>query len=131
VNAMGEAPIYLSPEDDDRPWEQPGSTRRDCAPHRGDLLLLLGKIGILCGFASLCLGFASIPGLGIAVLVWAMARHDLILMRVGLMDRAGMMNTRDALECGVAGALLSFAGFVIWGLLYFMAFYTRYALTVY
>ena len=32
------------PCDDDRPWERPGAVRRDCEPHRGEMLLLLWRV---------------------------------------------------------------------------------------
>jgi hypothetical protein len=46
-----------TPEPDDadtapRPWEQPGSVRRDVQPHRGPALLLLGGAGVALG--ALC-----------------------------------------------------------------------------
>jgi hypothetical protein len=31
---------------DDRPWDRPGAVRRDCEPHRGPALRLLGGAGV-------------------------------------------------------------------------------------
>jgi hypothetical protein len=126
---MEDDPIHRSQDEDDRPWEQPGAVRRDCASHRGGLLLILGMIGVWCGFVSICIGFAAIPGLGIAVVAWALARHDLILMRTGRMDRDGMMKTRTALERGAGGALLNSVTLLLWGLLFLMAYYVRHGPT--
>ncbi len=84
------------------PWELPGAVRRDCEPHRGDLLLRLSML-------TLCLAAAVIPALlawPLGVAVWVMARHDLALMRLGGMDPAGQADTRAAQLLVLIAALL-------------------------
>ena len=93
---MSEAPIHPNQEEDDRPWERPGNTRRDAAPHRANILLVVGNIAILVGLASCCFGIMSIPGLVIGILGFTMAGHDLRLMRSGRMDPDGRRDTRNA-----------------------------------
>ena len=54
--------------EDPRPWERPGGVRRDCEPHRGRLLHVLGVLSLVCGMLSGCLAPAilALP-LGVAV----------------------------------------------------------------
>src|SRR5262245_34864064 len=98
-------------EPDERPWEQPWVGRRDCDPHRGDMLLGVGRASQLLGGAGLIavpfvLGFVGnplrssaveavlcflvpLPGvLGVAVGLTGcvLAWRDTNRMRAGLMD---------------------------------------------
>jgi hypothetical protein len=94
----------------DRPWERPGAVRRDCAPHRGKLLLALSG-GAMGGavLSALLLGVVVIHPLGLAVCAYAwlagvalggtaltLARRDLRRMDAGLMDPEGWPATKDA-----------------------------------
>ena len=42
--------------DDPRPWERPGAVRRDAAPHRANLLAVLGRLSLAFGLRSLSSG---------------------------------------------------------------------------
>jgi hypothetical protein len=75
--------------DDFRPWELPGNVRRDCAPHRGELLLLLGRIAEVFSIFFLCGIQNAMIGLVLGTTVWFWVRHDLRLIQKGLMDPAG------------------------------------------
>jgi hypothetical protein len=52
---------------DPRPWERWGAARRDCAPHRGNVLLLAWTAWVL-GLSSFCLG---VTGWAAVPLAWA------------------------------------------------------------
>jgi hypothetical protein len=112
----------------DRPWELPGAVRRDCEPHRADLLLLLGYVGAACCAAGLATAvFAcGIPPFATGVLLtctvagipcgltgWLLARRDLRLMRAGLMDPAGMSGTERALALSRLAVGLCAAGWLL------------------
>jgi hypothetical protein len=120
------------PEPDDagdpRPWEDPGAVRRDCEPHRGPALRLVGRLGLALGVASAALtgfwflGLAYAPHdptvtvLGVAALalavgawgfaggVWWACSRDLALMGAGRMDPAGRAQTVAA-RLGAAAVL--------------------------
>src|SRR4051812_28634907 len=74
---------------DPRPWEAEGAVRRDCLEHRGPLLERLLLVGVVCGILTLCLGFPAVPGAGLAVTTWWMARDDLERMAAGQVDPRG------------------------------------------
>jgi hypothetical protein len=97
-------------DDDARPWEQHGSVRRDCEPHRSGLLQLLAwaSLGVgsvqfalalltvilgappFVGFASRVLSGATLAlALVLAVSARILARRDIKKMRAGVMDPAG------------------------------------------
>src|SRR5437868_5323697 len=66
-----------------------GEVRRDCEPHRGPFLQLLGAVCMLLGALSLCLLLPSLAGFPLGLWVWRMARGDQEKMHVGLMDPDG------------------------------------------
>jgi hypothetical protein len=73
-----------------RPWEQPGVVRRDCEPHRGDYLAVLGTVSIVMSLAGSLLSLLIVLiGIGLGVAVVVMAGHDLEKMRTGAMDSGG------------------------------------------
>ncbi len=89
--------------------------RRDCLPHRGPLLELLGRFCLVGGL----LGVFCLPPLGPAVLllgllVWATARRDLEAMRAGERNPAGAEQTEAARGNGLAGMI---SGLVALGVL--------------
>jgi hypothetical protein len=105
--------MALPPERDFRPWEQLGTFRRDCDPHRGPLLLWSGRAGLACGLLALflpilalgALGWAGglalvllfdLTGLGLGAAVNVLARRDLASMGAGTMDPAGWHDTSVA-----------------------------------
>jgi hypothetical protein len=100
-----------------RPWEQPGAVRRDCAPHRGHVLALLAWLSVACGVLSFCLVVPGLPGLAFGAGTWVLAAGDLARMRQGRMDRAGRPATEAAQECGLLGGLLSLGGWALWAML--------------
>jgi hypothetical protein len=83
------------------PWERPGAVRRDCEPHRGQWLILLGIIGLLCGIALPPLGVA------LALLTQRLANADLARMDARLLDPAGRPATSSALQFGFAGVFVA------------------------
>jgi hypothetical protein len=73
----------------ERPWERLGCARRDCEPHRGDLLLLLGDVSMACGMLALGTVLPALVGLPLGIAVIVMAKKDLARMDAGLMDPDG------------------------------------------
>ena len=91
-----------------RPWDQPGQVRRDCEPHWGDLLMLLGAISLGCGLLS-CLVVPALVGVALGFTVLEMARRDLNRMGAGQMDPAGKGLAEKAMGLasgGIVGSLL-------------------------
>ena len=100
------------------PWERPGCFRRDCEPHRGDMLWWLGNISLFLGVFALspCVGW--VPGLlGIPLSLCSryLAKADLVKIRAGLMDPAGEKATAQAVYVSTQGLWCSIIGTVIWG----------------
>jgi hypothetical protein len=100
-----------------RPWERPGAVRRDCAPHRGRLLLALSGGAMGVALLSALLSMATPLPLGpvvftpawlAGVALWstavALARRDRRRMDAGLMDPEGRPATDDARSLAI-GAL--------------------------
>jgi hypothetical protein len=104
-----------------RPWEMPGACRRDCEPHRGRFLWWLGIAafapGTLC-FIPLVGGLFSPLCLALGLPVWLLARHDLALMRQGLMDPRGRAATDEAATLGVSAVAVALVSAVAWGSLW-------------
>jgi len=75
------------------PWEQPGTGRLDCDPHRAHLLLRLGSIGFLLGLLS-PLAVPAVLAVGLGAAVNALGKRDLARMAAGRMDSAGAADTR-------------------------------------
>jgi hypothetical protein len=78
-----------SPQLDDRPWERPGAVRRDCEPHRGDLLFFLGRLSIGPSCLSMWLVPLAVIGLPLGLAVLWLSARDLRQMCAGHMDPAG------------------------------------------
>ena len=100
--------------EDDRPWEQPGAVRRDCEPHRGDVLLGLGRISLACGLLSLCLCVPAAISVPLGLVVWLLAERDLAKMAAGQMDPAGRELTQAGnsyAQAGMAVPLLGALGY--------------------
>ncbi len=70
-------------------------------PHRGTLILILGRLGILC-----CGIFTAIPAI-------IMGSGDLKAMDAGTMDPAGRGNTNAGKICGIIGCVLTVLGIVV------------------
>jgi hypothetical protein len=72
-----------------QPWERPGCFRRDCEPHRGDMLWWLGCAGFVLGNLAMIPCFAGLPNLlsiPLGLTTWMLARSDLAKMQKGVMD---------------------------------------------
>jgi uncharacterized membrane protein YccF (DUF307 family) len=94
-----------------RPWDVPGNVRRDAVPHRGLLLLVLGGVALLFGFASPFLVFPAVVAVPLGIAVWRMAGRDLHEMRWGRMHPEGRRNTALAQLWGMIAVLL---GLLFW-----------------
>jgi hypothetical protein len=100
------------------PWLAPGCVRRDCEPHRGEVLCFAGTISAFCGLASVYLFLPSLVALPAGIIVCVMARKDLALMEAGLMDPRGKSlcetaRNRSGLAIFSSSLILAF-----WGLLW-------------
>jgi hypothetical protein len=100
---------------DPRPWQQPGAVRRDCEPHRGRLLRVLGIASLVIPFAGLFLSplIGLVAGVSLGLTVWVLAGSDLAKMAAGLMDPDGQRATLSARRLGLAGVLVSLAVFLL------------------
>jgi hypothetical protein len=108
-------------DEDERPWERRyhPRVRRDCEPHRGNLILVFGIISLV--MLALCAPL----GLPFGILAWVMGNHDLQKMRAGIMDPDGMGATQAGKVCGIVGTIIDglyFLGCMAYfGFLIFMA----------
>ncbi len=100
-------------EEEPRPWEQPGAVRRDCAPHRAELLSALGNTALVCSVLSPCGGAPALLSLPLAISVWALARGDLARMGAGAMDSTGRRRTAAAKALACTGVVLSLPGLIV------------------
>ena len=110
-----EQDVAQEPEGGERPWELPGAVRRDCAPHRGAILGVLGTVALMCGILAVVLVVPGLVGLPLSFAVLRMSDRDLARMRRGLLDPAGRAETEKAGDLADASLLLSVAGVLIWG----------------
>jgi hypothetical protein len=101
-----------------RPWEKPGNVRRDYEPDRGLLLLALGAVALLFGFATVFLAVPALVALPLGIVASRMAAHDLRQMRLGQMDPAGRRRAVLAQLWGIVGAGLSFLFWVPFAAMY-------------
>ncbi len=100
------------PAEDERPWEDDRSVRRDWESHRGPTILTLGILSIV--FSLLALPCCSVFGvvvevitLGMGISALVMGRRDLKKMRTREMDPRGLGNTQAGFVCGIVGTVLS------------------------
>lgn len=127
--------------DRERPWDQPWTSRRDCASHRGPLLGCLAGACVCCaavtvsliglivayrfmhslaGTTTLSFGFfamfpllPSFVGLVLGIVTVVLARRDLKLMQAGLKDARGREQTERALwRLAFAGAVINLVSFL-------------------
>src|SRR5581483_7420476 len=105
-------PIDNLAEADERPWEEPGSCRMDCEPHRANLLMLLATISLTCGLLALCVGVPGVIGFPLGLVTTWMARRDLAAMTAGHMDPSGEGEVKRAEVKGATGAGLSLLALV-------------------
>ena len=82
---------------------QPTPEQPPVQPHRGNLVLVLGILGIafnVCG----------IPG----ILAWIFGASDLKQMKAGRMDPSGESTTRAGYLCGIIGTCMVLAGILLY-----------------
>jgi ribosomal protein L40E len=107
----GRCGINLDAEDER--WQRRG-VRRDSEPHRGQTVITLGVISVVCGGISMMgCPFLSVFGLGLGIPVWVMGQRDLRKMRLGVMDPRGEAQTRSGWVCGIVGTILSILGVLV------------------
>jgi hypothetical protein len=124
-SAVAEEPLLPEAGEAHRPWEERGAVRRDCAPHRGNVLRLLGGVALACGGLSWCLAVPALIGLPLGVAVWVVVQRDLDRMKAGAMDPQGRALTLQAMDWGIAGAVLSFMALFVFGLAVLFVWHTR------
>jgi hypothetical protein len=101
-------------EVDDRPWERPGALRRDCEPHRGGLLLVLGEVSLVLSLLSACGGVTAVVGVPLGMAVLLLASQDLKVMRAGLMDPRGEPALKSGQEWAATGVALGLFNAFYW-----------------
>jgi predicted Zn finger-like uncharacterized protein len=89
-------------EEDDRPWERRYGprVRRDCEPHRGNLILIFGIISLVA------MAFCGPLGLPFGVIAWVLGSRDLQKMNEGVMDPDGRGVTQAGKVCGIIGTII-------------------------
>jgi uncharacterized Zn-finger protein len=98
--------------------QRPFWVRRDCEPHRGPWIQLMGVVSIILGVLSFFfMGLGGIVALPLGIAAWVMGGHDLAKMEAGLMDPSGLAATRAGRQCGLLGVIFSLLGGAGWGLL--------------
>jgi hypothetical protein len=90
-------------EEIDRPWERPHRplVRRDCEPHRGVLILVLGILSLVITYLGV------VPG----IIAWVLGQQDLKKMTERTMDPQGRGLTQAGRICGIVGTILQ--GFLL------------------
>jgi hypothetical protein len=101
------------PGEDKRPWEQPGAVRRDCQPHRGNMLILLGAVGATVGALGIVLFVPAVVALVVGIITYREAKRDLAEMKAGRMDPGGRSRVLRAQDLGVTSITVGAAG-TIW-----------------
>lgn len=93
---------------DERPWERLGVMRRDCLPHRGELLCALAGLSMELSI------FTGPLGLAISVAIWIEAHKDVTQIRQGVMDRRGESKTVDARNCALMNIVFAVFATAFW-----------------
>jgi hypothetical protein len=96
--------------------EEPCGVRRDCDPHRGRLLCLLGGVALWCGVLAVVLVVPAFAALPLAITVWVLGQRDLKRMREGAMDPRGRPLVLRAMDWATGAATLCSLGLVVYGL---------------
>jgi hypothetical protein len=88
--------------DEDRAWEgrHGPRVRRDCEPHRGQLILIFGIVSL----ASLAI--CGVLGLPFAIIAWVLGHRDMQKMDQGVMDPEGRGITQAGKICGMIGTII-------------------------
>jgi predicted Zn finger-like uncharacterized protein len=85
--------------------------RRDCEPHRGTLILVLGVVSIVIHILGVPLGLPA----------WIMGARDLKKMDRGDMDPTGRGTTQAGYICGIIGTILG--ALTVLGCVAYIAFF--------
>lgn len=102
----------------------PECERRDCAPHHGGVLYVLGLISFVSGvFGRLLLPAVIAVACGVVVSGWA--SKDLCLMRLGQMDPGGKSLTQLAQGFADLGVILGYVFGVLGSTLVLMVLSAR------
>ena len=110
------------------PWERPGCFRRDCEPHRGNLLWWLAAAGCALGALALlpwCGWWLGLIGIPLSLCSRYMAQTDLAKMQAGLMEPYGEGVTASAKSLSTLGLAFNIAGTVVWGGLFIIAWWIQ------
>lgn len=96
--------------------------RRDCEPHRGELLAALGTLSFTVSMLSCFCCLPAVLSVPLGLTVWLLARHDLRQMDRSIVDPSGREMTRtarlDAMTAVFFGALpLLLVGALLYGYL--------------
>lgn len=108
-------PRAAGPSADARPWEARGAVRRDCAPHRSHILAFLAEVALMLSVFTFCLGPLGLLTVGLATTVSVLARGDVVKMRAGTMDPAGLRQAQKAQEVAWLALVLAVVGGCVCG----------------
>jgi hypothetical protein len=91
-------------EEEERPWDHSyrRPVRRDCDPHRGQLILIFGIVSLV----SMLCAFLLVFGLPLGIVAWVLGSKDLAKMDAGTMDPEGRGLTQAGRICGIVGTIL-------------------------
>jgi hypothetical protein len=87
--------------------------RRDCTPHRGNWLLLMTSVALVCGGAAFLFAVPAILGIPLGVVTVDMARRDLGRMAEGSLDPRGREQTIKAEQRALNALDLNVYGFIV------------------
>jgi hypothetical protein len=113
----------LNDNEPTKPWEERGAVRRDSEPHRGGLILALGRVSLclsipgLLGVCFWAFAAASLLGTGLGFTVTLMAKDDLEQMERKTMDAEGRQSTEAGQRAASIGMILGIVGLLLAGLL--------------
>jgi len=103
----------------ERPWEREGAIRRDCEPHRGTLVMVLGIVAVAVSPLAVCCGLLSIPFVAISLSLgfsaWMMGRGDLRKINQRIMDPRGRGQTQAGMICGMVATCVACLSVLGWG----------------
>ena len=112
------------------PWERPGGVRRDCKPHHGELLQLLGATSLVFGAFAFCAVLPGLVGIVLGVTVYLLGNRELSQMEKGIIDPAGKGLAREARRFAVAGIVTSLLGLLFSGCILLLGFVVRDLLAI-
>ena len=98
-----------------------GPRRRDTAPHRGVLILVLGIVSLAFTVFILCDGLGILVGLPLGIVAWVLGNGDLRKIKNQEMDEEGLGMTQAGWICGIIGTILHSLGLLSCGA--FLAFF--------